>query len=397
MTTPDTSRSPLPESVARVEKVLDSRGLRGRIRVLSDSTRTAQEAARAVSCDVAQIVKSIVFQGVDSHRPYLVLTSGRNQVDLDWVSSRIGERIGRADAEWVRGVTGYPIGGVPPLGHSQPLETWIDRDLLLAPVLWAAAGHPHAVFWLTPSELLQIIPGETLWVQRPSSPRSGGRVGPGPWFTFDVFGTLLDWKTSYREALQTVVGLEEATKVLSDYARIEQAVEGEEYRPYSLVLEEVAFRLLGETASQNPALRRIFREALLQSAPFPEVADVLRQLKEEGCRLAVLSNCDDGLLEEALSSLPVAWDLKITSERTRTYKPAPAHWIAFLRAAGVEPGEVVHVAGSPEYDLRTADRLGFHTIWVKRMPGGRDSPPARTRTVANLRDLLRELPLGNPS
>ena len=115
-------------------------------------TRTVAEAAGAIGCDDAQIAKSVVFRS-GSDRPVLVVTSGTNQVDTTKVAVIVGEKITRADPDFVRERSGYAIGGVPPLGHRTPPVTVLDQDLLGFSGIWAAAGTPNAVFRLTPSDL----------------------------------------------------------------------------------------------------------------------------------------------------------------------------------------------------------------------------------------------------
>src|SRR5512143_568439 len=112
------------------------------------STRTAQEAADRAGCELGQIIKSLIFKGKTSGKPILVLTSGANRVDEKRISQYAGEAIGRADADFVRAVTGFAIGGVPPFGHAQPIETYLDEDLMLYETIWAAAGTPNAIFEL---------------------------------------------------------------------------------------------------------------------------------------------------------------------------------------------------------------------------------------------------------
>jgi len=124
----------------------------------AESTRTAQEAADRAGCELGQIVKSLIFKGKTSHKPILVLTSGANRVDEKRISEYAGEHIGRADADFVRAVTGFAIGGVPPVGHIQKMETYIDEDFLQFQTIWAAAGTPNAIFEL-PTDILQIITG----------------------------------------------------------------------------------------------------------------------------------------------------------------------------------------------------------------------------------------------
>lgn len=118
-----------------------------------DGTRTAAEAAAAVGCDVAQIVKSLVF--LADGRPVLVLTSGANRVDEAKVAAATGATtVRKATADEVRSATGYAIGGTPPFGHDTPLEVLCDEHLLVHEVVWAAAGTPMDVFDLTPTSLL---------------------------------------------------------------------------------------------------------------------------------------------------------------------------------------------------------------------------------------------------
>ncbi|HXF55722.1 MAG TPA: YbaK/EbsC family protein [Hyphomicrobiaceae bacterium] len=128
------------------------------------STRTAEEAAAACGCAVGQIVKSLVFQGQVSGAPILLLVSGANRVDEKHVASAIGETLKRPDAAYVREVTGYAIGGIPPLGHATRLTTFIDRDLLSYETVWAAAGTPDSVFCVAPAALAAATDATTVSV-----------------------------------------------------------------------------------------------------------------------------------------------------------------------------------------------------------------------------------------
>jgi prolyl-tRNA editing enzyme YbaK/EbsC (Cys-tRNA(Pro) deacylase) len=125
------------------------------------STRTSAEAAAAIGCEVAEIAKSLVFKGAQTGRPVLVVASGTNRVDEKKVARLIGEKISRADAEFVRAATGFAIGGVPPVGHATAPITVIDEDLLRFAAIWAAAGTPNAVFKLTPGELQELTGAQT--------------------------------------------------------------------------------------------------------------------------------------------------------------------------------------------------------------------------------------------
>jgi prolyl-tRNA editing enzyme YbaK/EbsC (Cys-tRNA(Pro) deacylase) len=143
----------LSRRARQVQEALAARGFANEVVELPDTTRSAAEAAAAVGCRVEQIVKSLVFRGVASGRPLLVVAGGANRVDEEKVAALVGEPIERPDAEFVRARTGFSIGGVPPLGHAEELDVLIDEDLMREDEVWAAAGTPFAVFRLTPSEL----------------------------------------------------------------------------------------------------------------------------------------------------------------------------------------------------------------------------------------------------
>jgi prolyl-tRNA editing enzyme YbaK/EbsC (Cys-tRNA(Pro) deacylase) len=152
----------LSSSAQKVQDELLARGLKLQVVELPASTRTALEAAQAVGCQVGQIVKSLIFRTQSSNRPILVIASGANRVNETRLTELVGEPIGKADADFVRQRTGFAIGGVPPLGHAEPLETYIDQDLLQYEQIWAAAGTPNAVFCLTPTDLLNITAAQAV-------------------------------------------------------------------------------------------------------------------------------------------------------------------------------------------------------------------------------------------
>jgi prolyl-tRNA editing enzyme YbaK/EbsC (Cys-tRNA(Pro) deacylase) len=155
----------LSPSARRVQEALSALGFSLQVVELPASTRTALEAAQAVGCGVGQIVKSLVFKGEHSHRPVLILVSGANRVDLEKVALLTGEPLEKADAEFVRQHTGFAIGGVPPLGHIEALDTYIDADLLQYSAVWAAAGTPNAVFNLSPADLPAMTGGKVIEVK----------------------------------------------------------------------------------------------------------------------------------------------------------------------------------------------------------------------------------------
>ncbi|MCL4369575.1 MAG: YbaK/EbsC family protein [Chloroflexi bacterium] len=193
----------LSPSAQRVQEALKALGLSLEVVELPQSTRTAVEAAAAVGCGVEQIVKSLVFKGKHSRKPILVVASGPNRVNEKRMAeivgepivkslvfkgkhSRkpilvvasgpnrvnekrmaeiVGEPIERADPDFVRAHTGYVIGGVPPVGHVERIETFIDEDLLQYPEIWAAAGSPNAVFRLGPADLERMTGGRVIAVK----------------------------------------------------------------------------------------------------------------------------------------------------------------------------------------------------------------------------------------
>jgi prolyl-tRNA editing enzyme YbaK/EbsC (Cys-tRNA(Pro) deacylase) len=145
-------------SIARVQEALRAAGLSNEVRELPDSTRSSAEAASALGCSVAQIAKSVVFRS-GSGRPVLVVASGANRVDERKVEALLGDRLLRADADYVRERTGFAIGGVAPIAHATPPHVFLDDDLFAFDRVYAAAGTPFAIFALTPAELEALTGG----------------------------------------------------------------------------------------------------------------------------------------------------------------------------------------------------------------------------------------------
>lgn len=141
----------------QVQDLIDARGLGLTVVELPDSTRTAADAARALGCVQAQIVKSLVFRDTATNEPIIVLASGVNRVNEKAIAQLVGNEIVKADADFVKRVTGYSIGGVPPFGHKREVALLVDHDLLLYDETWAAAGTPHAVFKI-PGKITAVLP-----------------------------------------------------------------------------------------------------------------------------------------------------------------------------------------------------------------------------------------------
>jgi prolyl-tRNA editing enzyme YbaK/EbsC (Cys-tRNA(Pro) deacylase) len=159
---------PLSDPARRVQSALDAidpTAFADRVRELNEPVRTSQAAADAVGCAVEQIVKSLVFRvtsGAAEGRAVMVLASGANRVDTAKLAALMGGDVAMGDPRFVREVTGYAIGGIPPLGYAQPLEVVIDLHLMTLGSLWAAAGHPNSLFPLTPDELLRVTGGRVV-------------------------------------------------------------------------------------------------------------------------------------------------------------------------------------------------------------------------------------------
>lgn len=158
------SQESLSSSAQQFQNALQELGFSLQVVELPDSTRTALEAAEAIGVQVGQIVKSLVFKAKRSGRPILVVASGAHRVNEQRIEARIDEPLGKANADFVRQSTGFAIGGVPPVGHQTRLQTFVDQDLLQYNEIWAAAGTPHAVFRLTPAQLVEMTQGEVISV-----------------------------------------------------------------------------------------------------------------------------------------------------------------------------------------------------------------------------------------
>jgi prolyl-tRNA editing enzyme YbaK/EbsC (Cys-tRNA(Pro) deacylase) len=157
--------NPLSPSAQKVQDILNALGYSFTVIESETPTKTAQQAADFAGCQLGQIVKSLIFKGRGSGKAILVLTSGSNRVDEKRISDYAGEPIGRADPDFVRTVTGFAIGGVPPVAHLQQAETYLDEDLLQYETIWAAAGTPNSLFELTPAALQEMTKGKVATVK----------------------------------------------------------------------------------------------------------------------------------------------------------------------------------------------------------------------------------------
>lgn len=155
----------LPPTTERVWLALKRAGVVTKIKMLAAECRTSAEAAQVLGCHIGQIAKSLVFRTDETHRPVLVIASGVNHVDEMKVGEQVSERLEMADPVFVREKTGFAIGGVAPLGHPEPIKTFIDEDLFQYQEVWTAGGHPKTVFNITPQELARITGGKVIGVK----------------------------------------------------------------------------------------------------------------------------------------------------------------------------------------------------------------------------------------
>jgi 2-haloacid dehalogenase len=200
------------------------------------------------------------------------------------------------------------------------------------------------------------------------------------WVTFDCFGTLVDWHKGFTAVLRDIAG-DRPTELLKSYHRHERYAELERpHRLYREVLETALRRAAGElgiaiTDEQATALPRNWGQLTV----FPDVEPELAALRAAGCRLAVLTNCDNDLFAQTQKSFRQPFDLVVTAEDVKDYKPAPTHFRRFFRVSGVEPDNWVHVACSFFHDIGPAKQMGVQRIWVDRDRTGEDPTWATAR------------------
>lgn len=149
----------LTGSAKKVQDFLVDNGFSCTVKELPDSTRTAEEAAKAIGCEVAQIAKSLIFIDKASGNPILVIASGVNQVDVKKIENSTGLHLIKADGKFVKERVGFAIGGVPPVGHNEKIMTYLDPSLMDYEWIWAAAGTPFAVFRLSSNEIQKMTGG----------------------------------------------------------------------------------------------------------------------------------------------------------------------------------------------------------------------------------------------
>jgi len=208
------------------------------------------------------------------------------------------------------------------------------------------------------------------------------------WATFDCYGTLIDWNGGIRRELARVFGEERADALLVRYHGLEPALEADGSRSYAEVLTE-AMRGLGAPPGEETALAR----SLPTWEPFPEAPASLRELRERGWRLAILSNTDPGFLAASLERIGVPVDLTVVASEIDSYKPAHRHWERFFAETGADRVRHVHVAASLFHDIAPARELRLTSVWINRLGERADPEPTRelpdlTRLPETLDDLV---------
>ncbi len=202
------------------------------------------------------------------------------------------------------------------------------------------------------------------------------------WATFDCYGTLIDWNGGIRAELARVFGEERADEQLERYHELEPELEADGSRSYREVLTE-AMRGLGAPDGEEEALAR----SLPQWRPFPEVPEALAEARDQGWRLAILSNTDRDYIEASMERLGVPFELAIVASEIGSYKPGLAHWRAFQERTGRAPD--AHVAASLFHDIGPANELGLPSVWINRL--GERPGPQPTKEQSDLTNLAAAL------
>lgn len=188
--------------------------------------------------------------------------------------------------------------------------------------------------------------------------------------TFDCYGTLIDWRggisSAFREHLPQSGGVDE-DDLFTAFAAIENAVEAQAYRPYRQVLRETVEHLTERFGwDLDPSTSDFLANSVPAWEPFPDVNPALERLRSRGYRLGILSNIDDALLAATLRHFRVPFDVLVTAEQIRSYKPSPDHFRRALKAVGGDPGRILHIAQSHYHDVRVAVALDIPVVWVNR-------------------------------
>jgi 2-haloacid dehalogenase len=211
-------------------------------------------------------------------------------------------------------------------------------------------------------------------------------VAGARWATFDCYGTLIDWNGGIRRELERLFGVEAAPRLLERYHEVEPQVQAEAYRSYREVLSHALERTAAAEGLQIPEGEAgALGGSLPDWEPFPEVRDALREARDRGWLLAILSNSDRDLIAASQAQLGVPFDVVVVAEDVNAYKPAHAHWERFFDATTAERDRHVHVAASLFHDIGPANELGLTSVWINRL--GEEPGPEPTRELPDLSTL----------
>jgi 2-haloacid dehalogenase len=222
----------------------------------------------------------------------------------------------------------------------------------------------------------------------------GGTAEEARWATFDCYGTLVDWNRGIGDELARLFGPEAQEDALRRYHELEPQVESES--PGASYRDVLARTLAGVAESLAIELPDDERNALGRSLPtwpvFEEVPAALRELRDHGWRLVILSNTDREYIDASMERIAVPFDLAVVASEIGSYKPAPGHWREFLRATGADPARHVHVAASLFHDVEPCAELGIPCVWINRLgEAARGEPAAELPDLAPLPDTLDRL------
>ena len=207
------------------------------------------------------------------------------------------------------------------------------------------------------------------------------------WATFDCYGTLIDWHGGIRRELARVFDEDQADDKLARYHELEPELQADGTRSYREVLTD-AMRRLGAPEDEEDALAR----SLSGWEPFPEVPAALKEARDRGWKLAILSNTDRDFIEASQARLGVPFELAIVASEIGSYKPAHRHWERFFNETKATPEQHVHVAASLFHDIAPANELGLRSIWINRLGETHGPQPTRElRDLDHLADTLDEL------
>jgi len=208
------------------------------------------------------------------------------------------------------------------------------------------------------------------------------------WLTFDCYGTIADWNTGMLGALEPIAG-ERAAMLLGAYHRAESVLEARaQWGPYREILTDgLAWAAQRSGVALPPAADKALVDAWSEMPVFPDVAEALSMLASSGWRLAVLTNCDDDLFAATSANLPVPFEVVVTAEQVRSYKPDLGHFRRFAEITGATPVNWIHVANSWVHDILPASRMGLRSVWVDRDRTGHPAKFAERRITA-----MRRLP-----